>query len=191
MKKILGWLINNKKNRTAKICNIRDDNVKSAVNDKSDESKTIEYLDDITFIKDVRRFDLKGWQQYDILLDAQGYGWADMIKWADYMTEADLKNISEVTVDKDNITESYRSNCGKCSQTPELNTECRNLSVAGISDVLRMPMKIVWYNQTRMLRFFTLINDEMLIKKYAETVVRRNFGTADAMKPGKPIPQDN
>lgn len=191
MKKILGWLINNKKNRTAKICNIKDDNVKSAVNDKSDESKTIEYLDDITFIKDVRRFDLKVWQQYDILLAAQGYGWKDMIKWADYMTEADLKNISEVTVDEENITESYCSNGGKCSQTPELNTECRNLSVAGISDVLRMPMKIVWYNQTRMLRFFTLINDEMLIKRYAESVVRRNFGTSDAMKPGKPILQDN
>ena len=62
------------------------------------------------------------------------------------------------------------------------------LSVAGIIQTLKVPMKIVWFNQTRILRFFTLIDDELLIKKYVETVIRRTFGTKDAMKLGKPIP---
>lgn len=52
-------------------------------------------------------------------------------------------------------------------------------------------MKIVWFNQTKILRFFTIIDDDTLIKKYAETVVRRTFGTPDAMKLAKPIPSSN
>ena len=63
------------------------------------------------------------------------------------------------------------------------------LSVAGISKTLGAPMKIVWINQTQVLRFFTLVEDELLIKKYAETTIRRTFGTDNAMKLGKPIPE--
>lgn len=50
-------------------------------------------------------------------------------------------------------------------------------------------MKIVWFNQTQVLRFFTIVDDETLIKKYIETVIRRTFGTNDAMKLAKPIPK--
>ena len=37
------------------------------------------------------------------------------------------------------------------------------------------------------MRFFTIVDDETLIKKYIETVIRRTFGTNDAMKLAKPI----
>ena len=63
------------------------------------------------------------------------------------------------------------------------------LSVAGMSKALKAPMKIVWINQTQVLRFFTLSDDELMLKKYIETMVRRTFGTEDAMKLGKPIPE--
>jgi hypothetical protein len=62
------------------------------------------------------------------------------------------------------------------------------LSIAGISKTLQAPMKIVGINQTEALRFFTSVDNDLLIKKYVETVIRRTFGTKHAMKLGKPIP---
>ena len=56
------------------------------------------------------------------------------------------------------------------------------LSIAGHSHTLNDSVKIVWYNQTRVLRLFTHINDETLVTKYVETIIRRTFGTKDAMK---------
>ena len=151
--------------------------------------------DDITFIQDVKHISAGSWHQYDILLAVRGYGWDMMIDWADYMAQADLDHISQVTVsslvgaqEKD-ITKSYLKHDNRCSQTPKLKTEMGTLSVAGISKTLKAPMKIVWINQTRVLRFFTLIDDELLIKKYAETVIRRTFGTENEMKLAKPIPE--
>ena len=63
------------------------------------------------------------------------------------------------------------------------------LSIAGISAVLRAPVKVVWFNQTRMLRIFTMVDDRQLMSCYVETMVRRTFGTPQAMKLGKPIPE--
>lgn len=165
----------------------RTDNTIVVNNVKSDE-----YIDDITFIRAIKHIPAGPWHQYDILLAARGYGWENMIEWADYMSETDLENISEVTMGSmgatsHDITESYLKNGGKCSRTPELSTESGMLSIAGISKVLQAPVKIVWINQTQVLRFFTLVNDDALIAKYAETTIRRNFGTKDAMKTGKPI----
>lgn len=153
-----------------------------------------EYLDDVTFIQAMKHIPVGPWHQYDVLLAARGYGWDAMINWADYMADADLEHISQVTAgemgtQEKNITESYHNSRSKCSETPELKTEMGILSVAGISRTLDAPVKIVWFNQTRALRFFTIIDDEMLIRKYAETAVRRTFGTENAMKLGKPIPE--
>lgn len=152
-----------------------------------------EFLKDITFIREMRHSTADPWHQYDILLAARGYGWNMMIEWADYMAGADLERISEVTcgsfgIQEERITESYLKNGGKCSQTPELESERGMLSIAGLSNTLKVPMKIAWVNQTRTLRLFTLLNNEELIVRYVETMVRRTFGTADAMKLGRPIP---
>ena len=153
-----------------------------------------EYLDDITFIREMKHISAGPWHQYDVLLAARGYGWDMMKDWADYMTDADLEHISQVTTgslgtqEKD-ITKSYTDNGGKCKNAPELETEMGILSVAGISRTLKAPMKIVWINQTRVLRFFTLIDNELLVKKYVETMIRRTFGKENAMKLGKTIPE--
>ncbi|UPS43722.1 hypothetical protein M1D30_08945 [Prevotella sp. E15-22] len=56
------------------------------------------------------------------------------------------------------------------------------LSIAGRSRTLNDDVKLVFYNQTRGLRLFTPINDETLVRKYVETLLRRTFGTPDAMK---------
>ena len=155
-----------------------------------------EILDDITYIRDMKHIPAEIWHQYDVLLEARGYGWDMMIAWADYMSQADLEHISQVTVspiigaDEKDITESYSKNGCKCSQTPELKTEMGVLTVAGTSKALKAPMKIVWMNQTQVLRFFTIIDDELLMTKYVETVIRRTFGTENEMKLAKPIPEE-
>lgn len=152
------------------------------------------YIDDVTFIRAMKHIPMVPWHQYDVLLAARGYGWDMMKEWADYMADADLEHVSQVTTAslgtrETDVTRSYIDNGGRCTNTPELDRERGGLSVAGISKVLGAPMKIVWYNQTQVLRFFTLVDDELLIKQYAETTIRRTFDTENAMKLGKPIPE--
>ena len=170
----------------------KKDNIETKKNRKYFLKKE-EYIDDVSYIRAINHLNIGPWHQYDILLASQGYGWDFMIKWADYMADADLDNLSQVTTgdlgeEEKEITESYVRNNKKCFNLSELATEKGVLSIAGISKVLGAPMKIVWINQTNTLRFFSIIDNETLIRKYAETVVRRTFGTENAMKLGKPIP---
>ena len=65
------------------------------------------------------------------------------------------------------------------------------LSIAGHSHTLNDSVKNEWYNQTRVLRLFTHINDETLVTKYVETIIRRTIGTKYAMKLAKPVPKNN
>ena len=164
-------------------------NTTSAANHSDDK-----YLDDITFIRDMKHIPAGAWHRYDVLLAARGYGWDMMKDWADYMAEADLEHISQVTAgslgaQERDITASYSGNGSKCRNTPELNVEMGMLSIAGMSKALKAPMKIVWINQTQVLRFFTSSDDELMVKQYVETMIRRTFGTENAMKLGKPIPE--
>ena len=43
----------------------------------------MEYLNDLTYIKDMKHSQSGPWHQYDVLIDARGYGWNTMIGWAD------------------------------------------------------------------------------------------------------------
>lgn len=146
-----------------------------------------EYLNDMTYIQEVKH--ISGpFEQYDILLAAGGYGWDYMTSSADYMANADLKDVQQVTMqaiagaEENDITKAYKS-VGHATGLPENGV----LSMAGISNSLNGPVKVVWFNQTRVLRVFALTDDETLIRKYVETLIRRSFNTADAMKLGKPL----
>ena len=154
-----------------------------------------EMIDDISFIKELKH--IRGvWQQYDVLLAARGYGWEYMVDWAAYMEKEDLDNISTVTVAEianmpaKELIDEYRKTDGGLKDFDLLSHERGVLSIGGISRTLGCPVKIVWFNQTRVLRFFTLIDDEVLITKYIETVIRRTFGTKDAMKLANPVPDN-
>ena len=153
-----------------------------------------EYLDDVTFISGMRHIVAPDghWQQYDVILNARGYGWDMMKAWADYLSGADLEHISEVIAGtmgeaERSVTQSYIDHGRKCTQTPELDAEQGMLSIAGMSKVLLAPVKIVWINQTNQLRLFTTVDDESALRKYVETMIHRSFGTKDAMKLGKSI----
>lgn len=157
-------------------------------------------LDDVSYIQEMKH--LHGndenmvWQQYDILLAAQHYDWYTMVDWASYMESADINNIESVVVaDSANATgielaHEYNQSKMGLKNFENLKEERGRLSIYGHSRTLNSSVQIVWFNQTRVLRIITLINDEMLITKYVETLIRRTFGTKDAMKLAKPIPKE-
>lgn len=148
-----------------------------------------ETLDDLSYIRQMRHSTAGPWHQYDILLDAGGYGWQTMLSWADEICASDV-HIETVTAGDMGASEQeligqVRQH-GSLQATPELAEERGMLGVGGSSRTLPSPVKLVWFNQTRVLRIFSLLDDEELMRRYAETVIRRSFGTPDAMKLAKP-----
>lgn len=153
-------------------------------------------LDDVTFIREIQHIKCGAWEQYDVLLAACPYGWENMKAWAEYVSKNDL-DLSHGTLsvarmvgtNAIELIEQYHS-VGDIQKIPELETEQGVLAMGGASQKLHAPVKIVWMNQTRCLRFFTLVSDKILIRRYIETVIRRTFGTPNEMKLAKPIPEE-
>ena len=154
-------------------------------------SNSDDMLADYTYIRDMKCIVNGPWHQYDVMIAARGYGWDTMISWADYMVTADFSSIDQVTAGdlgrESELTEAFHANDNKILGMKEIETEQGALSIAGNSISLKAPMKIVWFNQTQLLRFFTILPDEDRIRRYAETVIRRTFGTPDAFKLGIPL----
>ena len=155
-------------------------------------------LDDVSYIKEIQHLSGKvgfvTWQQYDILLAARPYYWEAMVDWAAYMETADIDSIESLTVnapdeEETELAQEYNQNKVGLKNFDKLTKEMGSLSIAGHSRTLNDDVKIVWYNQTNVLRVFTHVNDETLMTKYVETVIRRTFGTPDAMKLAKPVPE--
>ena len=157
-------------------------------------------LDDTSYIEDMKHqsfnWAFRTWQQYDILLAAQPYGWETMVDWAGYMETADIDSIESMVVGAPGqqdieLAPDYNQNKVGLKNFDRLAEEMGSLSIAGHSRTLNDSVKIVWFNQTRVLRVFKLFNDETLITKYVETLIRRTFGTPDAMKLAKPITKES
>ena len=151
-------------------------------------------LDDISYIQEMQHISGKVgitiWQQYDILLAARPYDWVTMVDWANYIEAADLDSLDSLRISTPGeegieLVHVYNQNKVGLKNFDRLKDEYGSLSIAGHSRTLNDSVKIVWFNQLRVLRIFTLINDETLIRKYAETLIRRTFGTPDAMKLAK------
>ena len=156
-------------------------------------------LDDVSYIREIKRqpfiWAQVTWQQYDILLAARPYWWEAMVDWAAYMETADIESIESLIVsapgeEDTELAQEYNQNKVGLKNFDRLTKEMGSLSIAGHSRSLNDHVKIVWYNQTNVLRVFTHISDETLVTKYVETFIRRTFGTPDAMKLAKSVPQD-
>lgn len=157
-------------------------------------------IDDISYIQEIKHLSGKVgfilWQQYDVLLASQKYGWETMVDYVDYLETADIKNIDSITVgdlsdeQSTELVHVYNQSKVGLKNFDKLAEERGMLSIAGYSRTLKDSVKMVWFNQTRVLRLFTHIDDETLITKYVETVIRRTFGTDDAMKLAKPVPKE-
>lgn len=152
-------------------------------------------IDDVSYIQEIKHLSGKvgfvTWQQYDILLAAQKYGWETMVDLAAYLETADIDHIDSLTVadlpdeQSTELVHVYKQSKGGLKTFDKLAEERGMLSIAGHSRALKDSVKLVWFNQTNVLRLFTLKNDETLIRRYVETVIRRTFGTKDAMKLAK------
>lgn len=157
-------------------------------------------IDDISYIQEIKHLSGKVgfilWQQYDVLLASQKYGWETMVDYVAYLETADIKNIDSITVgdlsdeQSTELVHVYNQSKVGLKNFDKLAEERGVLSIAGYSRTLKDSVKMVWFNQTRVLRLFTHIDDETLITKYVETVIRRTFGTDDAMKLAKPVPKE-
>ncbi|MCQ2497239.1 MAG: hypothetical protein MJ131_11685 [Lachnospiraceae bacterium] len=107
------------------------------------------------------------------------------------MTETDLVNIGTISVTqlagsqaKEYIS-AYKANGENIDLIDELKKEASMLGVGGMSRALGgIPLKIVWINQTNLIRIMTPANDTEFMICYMETVIRRSFGSADALKKG-------
>ena len=167
---------------------------------KTNASQTTEtMLDDTSYIQEMKHLSGKVgfvlWQQYDVQLAARPYCWETMVDWANYMETADFDILDSLKIGAPGendleLAHVYNQNKVGLKNFERLKEEQGSLSIAGHSRTLNDSVKIVWFNQTRVLRVFTHINDETLITKYAETVIRRSFGTKDAMKLAKPVTQE-
>ena len=149
-------------------------------------------LNDTSYIADLRHTE-GPWQQYDFLLASQGYGWDYIIDSADYMTKIDLDSIGTVRSAKvpggpeTELADEYESAGRSVKALKSLSEEGADLGIGGVTLILGAPVKSVWFNQTRVIRIYTPINDEKLLTRYAETMIRRTFATPDAMKLAKPV----
>lgn len=149
-------------------------------------------LNDESYIREMRH--IRGpWNQYDFLLAARGYGWAYVIDSANYVSKADLMNIGTLSLSLDQESEdieyvdAYRENGSDIASMDELQKEGSMLGLGGASQALDgAPLKIVWINQTNLIRLMTPIDDEELMTRYAETLIRRSFNSEDAMKLARP-----
>lgn len=126
------------------------------------------------------------WHQYDILLSGTIYGWEYILNWADYMAASDMKQIDLVSLADPgsgdiNITGEFEQYLS-IKNMPSVMEEHSTLGLAGTGNMSRGPIKIVWFNQTKMLRIFITTRNDEFILKYVDTMVKRNFGTKDQMK---------
>lgn len=155
-------------------------------------------VEDFSLIAEMERMEVGLWQQYDIRLaeKARYYFWKKdaIINWAQYMADGDLKPINTLSADmrhsgKTEFITKYREFGDRIANIPDLaEEEWSSLSVGGNSKTLQSPVKIVWIHLSESFQILSLVDDELQMRKYAETVIRRTFGTENAMKLAKPIP---
>lgn len=149
-----------------------------------------EFLDSYTWLEDVKHSMSGSWHVYDVTFFAGGYDWNYVKDSAEYMIRNDLTKVVEVKVADSaeyNITNEFMQ-YGSLLTTPSMNCEYNVISVAGFSKVLNKNMMIIWFTNARILKFITEFDDETLLRKYAETMLRQNFGTENEMKTGRPVP---
>lgn len=152
--------------------------------DKKTDSNVV---DDKSYIAELHHIE-GPWHQYDFLLAANGYGWDYIVDSADYMTKAELEHIGTVSVSRImgapeiELIDEFNAAGSSIKAMKSLSEEAGALGLGGMSKIVGGPVKVVWINQSRVLRLFTPANDEDLMTRYAETIIRRTFGTPDAMK---------
>ncbi len=131
------------------------------------------------YIQSVNHKTLEKWHQYDIQLTSR-YGWDYILASASFVSQADLNGADSVT--KTNHIGAKETEyihkvreCDNISSCPDLQAEASSLGVAGYSQNLGCPVKIVWFNQTNIVRIFTFDKEIKDIRPYMLCIINRFF----------------
>lgn len=144
-------------------------------------NEDVSYINRIQYVKGA-------WHQYDVQLAARPYSWKTMVDMAAYLEQADLGELQTLTVSRvgtpaTELIDDYRKSGTALVEYRGLAVERGTLAVGGISRTLNTPVKLVWINQTNVMQVLTpMLLDDVLIEQYLETLIRRTFGTSEAMK---------
>ncbi len=152
-----------------------------------------EKLDDTSYIAAVSVAQNRTLYIYTFLL-TQSYGWDDICAWVDHLITADLdKDSLSLAVNGQNaytdITNAYLKGKKKGTVPTEWANEHSLVRVFGKSKVLNSTVSVVFHNQTKFLRVSLALENQEIATAYAETLIRRNFGTPDQLKLAKPAPE--
>ena len=141
----------------------------------------------------IKHYKCGRWEQYDVLMNVN-FSWQMIVELANYMASTDISNVDQVSIsdlnsgeDKDQTYEFAFH--GTVRQMPSLANEHAALGLAGTSKTLNALTKIVWFNQTRIIRVFTTVKDQTAIRDYADKILNKDFGTADETKQYSPSPE--
>ncbi len=151
-----------------------------------------EMLDDTSFITAVLRERNHGMYTYTFRLTG-GYGWDYMRDAVDHLFNCDIEqdsvrlSVGDVGTSTD-ITKGYLKS-KKTGQIPlAWSREHGYASIFGKSKSLKCFISVFFYNQTQILKLSFPLENEKIAVAYAETIIRRSFGTPDQLKLAKPIP---
>lgn len=115
--------------------------------------------------------------------------WESILQMVDYLLKADIVNFLVRVVDgnqETDITASFRANGNRCASTPELQKEHQQLILIGDSRCADQRIRLNWTNQANMIDMDLALDSQTLSVRYIETLLRRSFKTADALKLGEP-----
>jgi len=151
-----------------------------------------EELDDFSYLLRTQVKKIDSFYCYSFHVSGR-YGWHYMLSSVDYMTAAEIEELVSVKVGDMgstlDVTAAYHANGKDCSKTPELRRENGKIILSGFSKCLREPIQLIWVNQTNVIQLLLPMEDQDLAERYMETVIRRSFGTKDALKRAKQVPQ--
>lgn len=146
--------------------------------DNVDNSRDI--IDEMDYVAAIK-FVAGSPNEYDFLLMEQPYNWAYVVDFADYLVKVDFERVDSIQVsegteaDELDLINEFHETAGFVRKMSSLQNEFKTLSMRGLSKALGVPIKIVFTNQTRMVRIFATSDDEVTMARYTDAIVGRRL----------------
>lgn len=132
-------------------------------------------------MNDTRIVELKhipgDWHQYDIKLNF-GYGWGYILKSAAQLIQKDLLSVDTITTvdaktrEAKELIDAYNAAGQNLEECKEARTEAGAFAVGGNSSEFKLPTKVIWFNQTQVLRVFTIMEvSEQDVRNYVSKYI--------------------
>lgn len=132
-------------------------------------------------MNDTRIVELKhipgDWHKYDIKLNF-GYGWGYILKSAAQLIQKDLLSVDTITAvdaktrEAKGLIDAYNAAGQNLEECKEARTEAGAFAVGGNSSEFKLPTKVIWFNQTQVLRVFTIMEvSEQDVRNYVSKYI--------------------